>query len=308
MAVFCSSGTTGQQASRHFHCAESLALYQAASWAWFRTHLVPEIEGACAALAPKATTDSSSASAPPAALPAQPQPPQLVILTPPAVEAPQSSLVHMFETINGRLGGTARFCGAVDKDGSWSVALTRVEAVLEQALRAGRAVLLLGTAFSYVHCLDDWSTRGRRFALPSGSRVLETGGYKGRSRSLPKEELHRQLCASLGVPDEAIISEYGMSELTSQAYDGVIGTPHCRRGSSRLFRFPPWARAQVISPETGHEVAPGQTGLLRIVDLANVWSVLAVQTEDLAARHEDGFKFIGRAAQAEARGCSLMVR
>ena len=72
------------------------------------------------------------------------------------------------------------------------------------------------------------------------------------------------------------------------------------------FRFPPWARAQIISPETGREVAEGEPGLIRIFDLANVRSVMAIQTEDLGVRRSGGFEFIGRASHAEPRGCSLM--
>ena len=73
------------------------------------------------------------------------------------------------------------------------------------------------------------------------------------------------------------------------------------------FDFPPWARAQIVSPETGREVADGETGLLRVFDLANVFSVMAIQTEDLAVRRGDGFELIGRAQLAEPRGCSLMA-
>jgi hypothetical protein len=90
-----------------------------------------------------------------------------------------------------------------------------------------------------------------------------------------------------------------MSELSSEAYDS--GT------QSRIFHFPPWARVQIISPETGHEVAEGETGLIRSLDLANVFSVAAIQTEDLGIRRGDGFELIGRAQLAEARGCSLMT-
>jgi hypothetical protein len=91
-----------------------------------------------------------------------------------------------------------------------------------------------------------------------------------------------------------------MSELSSQAYDRVL--PETGGG----FRFPPWARAQVISPETGREAADGETGMVRVFDLANVRSALAVQTEDLAVRRGEGFELTGRAAGAAARGCSLL--
>ena len=94
-----------------------------------------------------------------------------------------------------------------------------------------------------------------------------------------------------------------MSELSSQAYDGVVEAGN----RERVFRFPPWARAQIISPETGHEVAEGETGLIRVIDLANLHSVLAVQTDDLGVRRGEGFVLQGRAAPAEPRGCSLMT-
>jgi hypothetical protein len=109
--------------------------------------------------------------------------------------------------------------------------------------------------------------------------------------------LHRLLRERFGVEETAIVCEYGMSELSSQAYDSVAAPG---------FRFPPWARAQVVSPETGRQVAEGETGRVRIFDLANVYSVLAVETGDLGIRCGDAFALLGRAPQVEARGCSLM--
>jgi len=94
-----------------------------------------------------------------------------------------------------------------------------------------------------------------------------------------------------------------MSELSSQAYD----TPSAARARGR-FQFPPWVRVQVVSAETGDEVSDGQTGLIRVYDLANVYSVMAVQTEDVAVRRGSGFELVGRTTLAEPRGCSLMVR
>jgi hypothetical protein len=177
----------------------------------------------------------------------------------------------------------------------------------------------LGTAFSFVHLLDFMVERNLRIGLPAGSCVMETGGYKNRSRSMPKAELHALITEHLGVPPDNIICEYGMSELSSQAYS--LGAPASSRrfypGATKElagetpalpgFHFPPWARAQIISPETGREVADGETGLIRVFDLANVFSVAAIQTEDLGVRRGDGFKLIGRAQMAEPRGCSLMT-
>jgi hypothetical protein len=166
---------------------------------------------------------------------------------------------------------------------------------------------VLGTAFLFVHLLDHLTNRGKSFVLPAGSRAQETGGYKGRSRTIPKAELHTEISRCLGIPHRHIICEYGMSELSSQAYSSASLSSTAGSPGRQPFAFPPWARARVISPETGREVAEGETGLLRIFDLANVFSVLAIQTEDLAVRRREGFELLGRAATAELRGCSLMA-
>jgi hypothetical protein len=206
----------------------------------------------------------------------------------------------MFEMIRQGLDTRARapesaFAGKPDDSGAW---VLDFEATLA-ALNAGsKPKLILGTAFSFVHLLDYLAEKDLRFQLPYGSRIMETGGYKNRSRSLPKARLHFLLTELLGIPRENIICEYGMSELSSQAYD---------TNAERQFHFPPWARVQIVSPETGREVADGEKGVIRIFDLANVFSVAAIQTEDLGVRHGDGFELIGRAALTEARGCSLMT-
>lgn len=277
--VFHSSGTTEQRPSRHFHCAESLALYEASLWPWFQRHV----------LAGLAICQS-----------------RLAILAPSPISAPNSSLVHMFEIIRRQSGaGEASCLGGVSADGAWTLDYPRTEAAIQVAIDTGQPLVLLGTAFNFVHLLDDFAVRNLRFELPPGSVVMETGGYKGRSRELPKAELHALITRRLGVPSSQIICEYGMSELSSQAYDS--GASRNTQHATRRFHFPPWARVQIISPETGREVADGGTGLVRIFDLANAFSVLAVQTEDLAIRRGSGFELIGRAVAAETRGCSLMA-
>jgi hypothetical protein len=289
-AVFHSSGTTGQRPSRHFHSAESLGLYEASLWTWFEANFKwPMANG------------------------------KLAILTPPPAEAPHSSLVHMFETIRRRIGSGATpayelpgapgsgFLGKADEDGAWALAPEGAVALLREASAVGEPLLMLGTAFSFVHLLDHLTARGLRFELPPGSCALETGGYKGRSRSLPRAALHSFITQRLGIPTQRIVCEYGMSELSSQAYDGAVSPSRTTHHASRIFRFPPWARAQIVSPETGQVVGEGETGLIRVFDLANVYSVMAIQTEDLGTRCGEGFVLAGRAALAEPRGCSLMV-
>lgn len=281
--VFHSSGTTAGQPGRHFHNESSLAVYEASLRPWFQRHVLPET------LAPGGGQM------------------RLLVLTPPAAVVPNSSLAQMF-AVAVREWGTAdsAFLAAPGAEGAWLLRWAAALAVLREAETAGRPVCLLGTAFSFVHLLDHLEAAGMRLNLSAGSRALETGGYKGRSREVPKPELHGLIKKRLGLPASHVLCEYGMSELGSQAYDGVVGAGEVT-GVSRVFRFPPWARARVVSPETGREVGEGETGLLRIVDLANVRSVIAIQTEDLAVRRGGGFELIGRVPQTGPRGCSLLV-
>jgi hypothetical protein len=207
----------------------------------------------------------------------------------------------MFDTVRLAFASyDSIFTGVIDPQGLWKLDLAGTVSAIRDSISSARPLALLGTAFSFVHLLDYLVERGLRWELSAGSRVLETGGYKGRSRSLPKEELHALIRRHLGIPETHIICEYGMSELSSQAYDRVAGA------APTAFQFPPWARARIISPETGAEVANGETGLIQVFDLANVSSVMAVQTEDLAIRRGGRFELIGRVELAEPRGCSLM--
>ncbi len=288
--VFHSSGTTGQSPSRHFHSAESLALYEASLVPWFRRHLLRHFP----------TLRS-------------PGPLCFVSLTPAPALTPHSSLVHMFETLRRRFGGRESAYVGTLNEGAWSVDLAAAREALSACSLRDQPVVVLGTAFAFVHLLDALAAKEGRLWLPRGSRALETGGYKGRARTVPKAHLHALIADRLTIDEPYIVTEYGMSELSSQAYDYVAGSGDVQgpqrtaRGSTRLFRFPPWARAQVCSPETGREVCDGERGLLRVFDLANVRSVLAIQTEDLAVRRGKGFELLGRAPHAEPRGCSLMA-
>lgn len=281
--VFHSSGTSEHRPSRHFHNTESLSVYEASLWSWFERQF----------------GDGASGS-------------RLLCLTPPPAQSPRSSLVHMFDVVRQRLGAPeSAFLGRSATDGAWTLEFNDVIQTLEGNPKddSRKPELILGTAFSFVNLLDYLAENSLSLQLPPGSLVMETGGYKGRSRTLPKAELHALITERLGVPRSRILCEYGMSELSSQAYDTVVRDGKAALPPSlvpRPFHFPPWARSQVISPETGREVADGETGLLRVLDLANVFSVMAIQTEDLAVRRGDGFELLGRATSAESRGCSLM--
>lgn len=290
--VFHSSGTT-EHRSRHFHNASTLALYEASLRPWFARHLpgLGKTRGA-------------------------PVKRRMIVLTPEPGQVPHSSLVYMLARAVEAFGsGDSIWTGRVDPQQAWTLDFPAVRRAFEAAQEACEPALVLGTAFSFVHLLDYLSAQGISWVLPPGSRVMETGGYKGRSRTLPKNELHREMARGLGVTRAQIVCEYGMCELSSQAYDSLADPPPApapRRAApgesaGGVFHFPPWARVRIVSPENGMPVPEGEPGLIQVFDLANLSSALAVQTEDLGQPSGQGFELLGRATEAEARGCSLMA-
>lgn len=186
-----------------------------------------------------------------------------IVLAPSVADAPQSSLSHMFSTLAAERGDT-------------------------------ESVAVLGTALAFLHHFETTPAR----VLPPGSFAMETGGYKGSGRDIAKAELYAMFEAHLGLRADAVLNEYGMTELSSQFYT---------RGLEGVHRGGPWVRALVIDPASAAEVEIGAPGVLRIFDLANLNSSLAIETQDLAIRREQGFELIGRDPAALPRGCSRVA-
>lgn len=161
----------------------------------------------------------------------------------------------------------------------------------------GRPILLLAVTSALLRLVDHGRRGNRRWSLPVGSVVVDTGGCKGYGEELPRTAVLERYHERLDIPPSSVVNEYGMTELCSQLY--ARGTePH---------RPPPWLRTVVCDPATGREQPSGKPGLLRHVDLANVHSVVAVQTEDVGRAVDGGIELLGRAPQAATRGCSLLV-
>lgn len=222
--------------------------------------------------------------------------PQMV-LTPCPEEAPHSSLFHMMGVLE-KVATPSSYPRYFINNGKLDV-----EEFLHQIefyRNRNQPILVLGTALAFLNLFE--TIGERRVCLPQGSQIMETGGYKGSGRVLTKEELYKKFTDYLGVESHSIINEYGMTELSSPFYTRGIDAPH---------RSVPWARAQVINPQTQKEVNVGEVGALKLIDLANIGSVLAIQTQDLAVRCEDeangtsAFLLLGRDPSAlAARGCS----
>lgn len=268
--VFRTSGSSAEKRGALY--LDTLELYEASLLPSFETGVFPELIGTRGRM-------------------------PVLVLAPSPAEAEDSSLSHMF-------GVVLRERGAPGSDyfvRRGRLELASLALALEAAIARGAPIALCGTAFAFVHLLDAMEQAGRRLALPDGTRLLETGGFKGRSRELTREQLYAQLHERLGVPPERIVNQYGMTELGSQFYDSVLPQPRAPRHKLA----PPWTRVRVVDPDTGQDRPPGETGLIQIVDLANTGSVLAVQTADLGRELPGGFEVLGRAPGAEERGCSI---
>lgn len=213
------------------------------------------------------------------------------VLTPSFTTVSTSSLFYMFQKALEWYGNvTSQFYFQQNE-----LDVARLTQDLSEDVLLNRPVVLLGTAFSFVNFCDDLQRNGIILKLPKGSRILETGGLKGRVRSVTRPELYDLLVQTFSLELSNLFSEYGMTELSSQCYS---------QPNSHLFQSPPWMPTRIIQPESGEEVAIGETGLVQFFDLANYTAVSAVLTSDLAIRHIDGFELVGRAPKAILRGCS----
>ena len=143
--TFHSSGTTAHQPSRHFHSEQTLRVYEESLLAWFEPHV--------------------SASR---------EPLNFVVLAPRSMDAPHSSLAHMFETVSARFGTSTTFAGRIASDGCWLLNFDQINQPQQLP------TVICGTAFSFVHLCDYLASSNTTLTFPTGSRVFETGGYKGR--------------------------------------------------------------------------------------------------------------------------------
>lgn len=200
-----------------------------------------------------------------------------------APAAKTSSLGHMCRRFVPDLVQVFDDNRGLDIEAAWSA--------LAEAADCGEAVFLPGTAFAWADLLD---APRAPLAMPPGSILMVTGGFKGRRRALAPRMLHQALASQF--PAAAVVGEYGMSELASQLW----AIP-----ADSAFRPPPWMRVVAVDPWTG---TPDTRGLLRFYDLANHQTVMAIETQDVGVIQPDGnVRLEGRLEGADLRGCSLRV-
>lgn len=199
-------------------------------------------------------------------------------LLPCYLEREGSSLVYMVDRLVERYGG--------------GFFLDDHKALVEALESDQRPKILLGVSYALLDLAEEGVT------LPPNTIVMETGGMKGRRKELTKSELHKVLCDAFGVDE--IHSEYGMAELTSQAYSSGEG----------LFKAPSWMRVVVRDVNNPLSQLPaGQRGGVNIIDLANLHSCAFLQTQDVGRAFDDGsFALEGRISGADIRGCNLLIQ
>ena len=157
--------------------------------------------------------------------------------------------------------------------------------------RSGQNVILIGVTYALLDLIDK-----QKFALQN-TIIMETGGMKGKRKELIREELHEILCLGFGVSQ--IHSEYGMTELLSQAYSFGDG----------VFDCPPWMQILIRDTEDALQyIADGKSGGINVIDLANINSCSFIATQDLGKKNPNAtFEVLGRFDMSDIRGCNLMV-
>ncbi len=207
----------------------------------------------------------------------------ILALLPSYLERSGSSLIYMTEKL---------IAASEQKESAFFLHNTQeLYNILQQLEMQKRPVILLGVSFALLDFFEEFEMQLNHTV------IMETGGMKGRKKEIIRSELHEFICRRAGV--DAVHSEYGMTELLSQAYS---------KGNS-IFRTPPQMRILIRDTNDPFSYLPaGKTGGVNIIDLANIYSCPFIETKDLGKTHPDRqFEILGRFDNSDIRGCNLMV-
>ncbi len=207
----------------------------------------------------------------------------VLALLPNYLERKGSSLVYMVDDLIAKSQNS--------KSGFYLNNIKELTKNLIELDKSGQKVLLIGVSFALLDLIEQ-----HQFCLKN-TIVMETGGMKGRRKELVRDELHKLLAEGFGI--EKINSEYGMTELLSQAYSKEKG----------IFNTPPWMKILIRDTEDALTILPkGKSGGINIIDLANYNSCSFIATQDLGKLiNNESFEVIGRFDNSDIRGCNLMV-
>jgi phenylacetate-coenzyme A ligase PaaK-like adenylate-forming protein len=207
----------------------------------------------------------------------------ILALLPSYLEREGSSLIYMMDDLIKSSKNT--------NSGFYLNNIFELAGTLEKLQGENQKTILVGVTYALLDFVEQF-----KFNYPP-LIVMETGGMKGRRKEIVREELHAILCNGFGV--DKIHSEYGMTELLSQAYSNGEG----------IFKTPPWMKVLIRDVNDPLNYLPAnKTGGINIIDLVNIYSCSFIATQDFGKLHSDGsFEVLGRFDESDIRGCNLMV-
>ncbi|MEE4255851.1 MAG: acyltransferase [Bacteroidales bacterium] len=210
---------------------------------------------------------------------------RILALLPSYLERKGSSLVYMVDSLIKQ--------GNHPESGFFLDDLDLLAEILRRCSHSKVKTLLIGVSFALLDLAE-------KFSFPMGDNIIimETGGMKGRREEITREELHASLKEAFGIKN--VHTEYGMTELLSQAYAIADGNLVC----------PPWMKVMIRDIQDPFSLfPPGKTGAINIIDLANIHSCAFIETQDMGKLHPDGsFEVLGRTDHSDIRGCSLLIQ
>ncbi len=218
---------------------------------------------------------------------------RFLMLVPSPEEAPDIIMAYGMNRIAGEWGLTAPFF-AVSKG-----QFLGKEAIgfIQQAIKDEVPLTIIGGSFGFVNFIDALRDKIPALPLPQGSRLLDAGGFKGRSRELNRHDFVTLTSDYFKVSEELCFNLYGLTELSSQFYSQGANPKQPAH----------WTKARVCHPLTLQDVREGEQGVAVLYDLANIAKPFVILTDDLAVSHTNGFELQGRASGSAPRGCSLSL-
>jgi hypothetical protein len=278
VAVFRTSGTSQGAEARGEHPLRTTETYELAALAWGPRFLWPDRDDLRA-----------------------------IVLAPPIAEQPDSSLGFMLDRFAHGFAAVPAFLVHRGPGGDGVIDFAGLAAAAADARASGRPAIVLATSFALVHVLEGRGEIDLR--LPPGSRVMQTGGFKGKSREVAPDALRAMVAEAFAVPEDHVVGEYGMTELGSQLYEGTLAAATGRgpKLPHGVYVPPPWLRVTAVDPVSLDPVTPGEVGIARFVDLANVDASVAVQTADRVRVVDGNVELLGRLPGATPRGCSIAI-
>ncbi|WP_207060672.1 hypothetical protein [Motiliproteus sp. SC1-56] len=276
------SGTTANKRGQIFRDAQGRELVFAANRVMTEAYLFPDLKAREAAGKPRC---------------------RVLILAPSPQMAPSMGMAMGMEETRVRFGAdNSRFL--LERSG---IDIKGMVEALTEAERSGQPVAFIGATGAFVYFFQACQKRGLSFRLPEGSRIGDGGGYRGRFGEMDRNQYYRMAEEILRIQADHCINVLGMAESATNYFENPLhDRTHGLRPGPRRMIPPPWTRTQVVDPHTLEPLPAGEVGLLRHFDLANLPTVLGVQSDNLGVALEDGsFRIIGR-AQVEDGKVSLL--